>query len=190
MIEAIFSLSFKDAQNSLNSQNYLFDTIIFQNRQYKRKWKKVIHREIKNAIFLSSLKKASNLDEISFPILQKVYQIISKIFHKIFSELIKNEYHLQCWKESIEAILNKSNKNNYSQSKSYRIIMLLNCLKKVSKKIIATRLSHFVEHSNLLYNELIRGRKMRFAIDASLCLLHDIQNAKNLKTFFRVYFSM
>ena len=106
----------------------------------------------------------------------------------IFSELIKNEYHSQCWKESIEAILKKSNKNDYSQSKSYRIIMLLNCLRKISEKIIATRLSHFAEHSNLLHNEQMKDRKNRFAIDASLCLLHDIQIAKNSKNVFSCLF--
>ena len=52
--------------------------------------------------------------------------------------------------------------------------MLLNCLGKISEKIIATRLSHFAEHSNLLHNEQMGGRKNRSAIDASLCLLHDI----------------
>ena len=37
--------------------------------------------------------------------------------------------------------------------------MLLNCLRKISEKIIATRLSHFAEHSNLLRNEQMRDRK-------------------------------
>ena len=67
----------------------------------------------------------------------------------------------------MEAILKKSNNVDYSQSKAYRIIMLLNCLRKISEKIITTRLSHFVEHLNLLHNEQIRDRTNRFAIDAS-----------------------
>ena len=66
--------------------------------------------------------------------------------------------------------------------------MLLNCLNKISEKIIATRLSHFAEHSNLLHNEQMGGRKNRSAIDASLCLLHDIQNAKNSKNVFSCLF--
>ena len=101
---------------------------------------------------------------------------------------MKNGYHSQCWKKSIEAILKKSNKVDYSQSKAYRIIMLLNCLRKISEKIIATRLSHFAEHSNLLHNEQMGGRKNRSAIDASLCLLHDIQTAKNSKNVFSCLF--
>ena len=159
-----------------------------QNRQHRRKWEKVIHREIKNAIFSSSPKKAPGPDGISFLILQKSYHAISDLFDMVFSELIKNGYHPQCWKESIGAILKKPNKVDYSQPKAYRIIMLLNCLGKISEKIIATRLSHFVEHSNLLHNEQMRDRKNRFAIDASLCLLHDIQNAKNSKNVFSCLF--
>ena len=84
--------------------------------------------------------------------------------------------------------MKKSNKIDYSQSKAYRIIRLLNCLKKISEKIIVTRLSHFVEHSNLLHNEQIRNKKTRFAIDAFLCLLHYIQNAKNSKNVFSCLF--
>ena len=66
--------------------------------------------------------------------------------------------------------------------------MLLNCLRKISKKIIATRLSHLAEHSNLLHNEQMRGRKNKSAIDASLCLVHDIQTAKNSRNVFSCLF--
>ena len=175
MIEAIFSLLFENVQKKLSKSQKLLLNVInnFENRQHRRKWEKVIHREIKNAIFSSSIKKASDLDKISFLILQKLYHAISNLFNIAFSDLIKNEYHLQCWKKSIDVILKKSNKVNYSQSKFYRIIMLLNCLSKIFEKIIVTRLSYFVKHSNLLYNEQIRDRKIRLTIDALLCL-HDI----------------
>ena len=66
--------------------------------------------------------------------------------------------------------------------------MLLNCLSKISEKSIASRLSHFVEHLNSLHNEQMRDRKNRFAIDAFLCLLHGIQNAKNSKNVFSCLF--
>ena len=87
-------------------------------------------------------------------------------------------------KEKHRSDFEKLNKVDYSQFKAYRIIMLLNCLKKITEKIIAIRLSHFVEHSNLLHNEQIKNRKNQFAIDAFLCLLHDIQTAKNAKNIF------
>ena len=158
LIEAIFSLSLKNVQKRLSkdflSQRLLFDVINnFEDKQHRRKWEKVIHRKIKNAIFSSSLKKASNSNLISFFILQISYYAISDLFDIVLSGLIKNKYYSQCWKKSIKPILKKSNKVDYSQFELYRIIMLLNCLSKIFEKIIAIRWSHFVEHSNLLYNK-------------------------------------
>ena len=66
--------------------------------------------------------------------------------------------------------------------------MLLNCLRKIFEKIISTRLSHFVEHLNLLHNEQIRDRKNRFAMDEFLYLLHNIQTTKNSKNIFSSLF--
>ena len=43
--------------------------------------------------FFIVIKKASNLDEILFWVLQKSYHAISNLFDIIFSELIKNEYY-------------------------------------------------------------------------------------------------
>ena len=66
--------------------------------------------------------------------------------------------------------------------------MLLNCLSKIFEKIIATRLSYFVEYSNLLHNEQMKDRKNRSTIDVSLCLLHDIQIAESSNNFFSCLF--
>ena len=186
LIDAIFSSSSEENQKEnqkeitkeLNQQQSIemMNNLTVQNKRQRRKWEKVIYRKIKNAIFSFSLKKAFESDEISFLIFQKSYHSISDLFHMIFFELIKNEYHFQCWKENIDAILKKSNKIDYSQSKLCRIITLLNCLRKIVEKIIATRLSHFVEHSNLSHNEQMKNRKNRFAIDASLHLLHNIHS--------------
>ena len=59
------------------------------------------------------------------------------------------------------------------------MITLLNCLSKVSEKIMATRLFYWAETINLLYSEQMSGRKQRSAIDAAMCLTHDIQLANN-----------
>ena len=44
-------------------------------------------------------------------------------------------------------------------SKSYKIVLLLNCLGKVAEKIIATRLFYIAKNSNLLYEDQIDDRK-------------------------------
>jgi len=42
-------------------------------------------------------------------------------------------------------------KRNWSESKSYRIIFLLNCLDKIAEKIIAARLVYLAETTDLLH---------------------------------------
>ena len=52
-----------------------------------------------------------------------------------------------------------------------------NCLRKVSEKLIATRLAYLEETTDLLHQNQLEGRKYRLAIDAALILTHDIQRA-------------
>ena len=46
-------------------------------------------------------------------------------------------------------ILRKSSKDNYIESKSYRLIALLNIIRKALKTIIIKRLSDYIEKYNL-----------------------------------------
>ncbi len=73
---------------------------------------------------------------MSFAIIQQAYKSILKIFNLVYSDLIKNNYHSKIWREDTKIILKKSDKLNYSISKTYRIITLLKCLNKVAEKII------------------------------------------------------
>jgi len=143
-------------------------------------WSRVIEEKIKHAINFSALRKALESDNMSFAIIQRAYKTISKIFNLVYSDLIKNDYHLKIWREDTEIILKKSDKLNYSISKAYSIITLLNCLGKVAEKIIAVQLSYTAEINDKLLNfDQMRGRKQRSAIDAVLNLVHDAQMTKS-----------
>ena len=61
------------------------------------------------------------------------------------------------------------------------MISLLNCLRKVAEKIIATRLSFLAESTDLLDPDQIDDRRQNSAIDAVLSLIHHIQLAKHEK---------
>ena len=95
---------------------------------------------MKQAINTSSIKKAPEPDEISFAIIQEAYKAIPEVINLVYKILIKNGFHPECWREGTEVILKKSEKSDYSMSKAYRIITLLNCLDKVAEKIMITRL--------------------------------------------------
>ena len=143
-------------------------------------WSEVTKNEIKIDIFTSSIKKAAGPDTISFLILQKVYAVLENRFYKLYKVLIQFGYHPKCWKEAVGVILKKPNRKA-TISKSYRVVSLLNCLRKVAEKIVAARLSHTAEISDLLYTDQIEDRRQKSAIDAVLSLVHDIQLAKHEK---------
>src|SRR6266536_1098468 len=96
--------------------------------------------------------------------------------------MIRLGYHSKCWKIAIGVILRKlGKKRNWSESKSYRIIFLLNCLGKIVEKIITARLVYLAEITDLLHFDQIGGRRKKSAIDIIIILIHDIQIAKQDK---------
>lgn len=77
--------------------------------------------------------------------------------------------------------MKKPNKPDYSISKSYRVISLLNCLEKLVEKIVATALSNFYKEKKLLHKGQFGYRKQRNAIDAVAKLILITENAWNSK---------
>ncbi len=137
-------------------------------------------REIKHAIDFSALRKAFKSDDMSFVIMQRAYKSILKIFNLMYLNLIESDYHSKIWREGTEIILKKSKKSNYSISKTYRIIILLNCLDKIAKKLIVMQLSYTAKmNDKLLDFDQMRDRKQRSAINAVLNLVHDAQMTKS-----------
>jgi flagellar hook-basal body complex protein FliE len=123
-IEAMYSIS-SNVENTSNETKIRLklNSDLFE-------WSNLIESELRKAIFISASNKASKSDQLIFLIVQKAYNSISNIFFMLYSELINRDHHFVCWREEIEAILKKSNKSNYTASKAYRIITLLNCLEK------------------------------------------------------------
>ncbi len=93
----------------------------------------------------------------------------------LYFELINKDHHFVYWRESVKAILKKSNKSNYTASKTYKIITLLNCLKEIFEKIIASQLFFFEQTFDLLDLNQTRERKKLSAVDAIMNLTHDIE---------------
>jgi len=143
-------------------------------------WSRIIERKIKHAINFSALRKALESDDMSFAIVQRAYKSVLKIFNLMYLNLIKSDYHSKIWREDTEIILKKSNKSNYSISKTYRIITLLNCLDKIVKKLIVMQLSYTAKMNDKLLNfNQMKDRKQRSAINAVLNLVHDAQMTKS-----------
>ncbi len=116
-------------------------------------WNLTTFKEVKQAIKSLLFRKASKSDKISFLILQKAFQAILRLFFAIFAKLLDNDYLSTYWCQATDVILRKKEKSDYSALKIYWIIMLLNCLNKISEKIIVIRLSKLAEMSDLLYKD-------------------------------------
>ncbi len=151
----------KEFQLNLNSNSF--------------EWSNLIETELHKAIFIFATNKVSKSDQLTFLIIQKAYKTISDVFFIFYSELINKNHHSLSWKEEIEAILKKWNKSDYTTSKAYRIISLLNCLRKISEKIMTSRLSYFEQISDLLDSNQMNEWKELSAINAVINLTHDIE---------------
>jgi len=64
------------------------------------------------------------------------------------------------------------------------VISLLNCLGKVSERILARRLGYLAETTDLLHPSQIGGRRKKSAIDAAFLLTDEVQanKGRGLKT--------
>lgn len=77
----------------------------------------------------------------------------------LYHKLIKHDYHALIWRKGLEAILRKLNKPDYLNSKAYSIITLLECLNKISEKIIANRLAYY---ASLIDIEIQKSNELKF----------------------------
>ncbi len=168
-IETMYSIS-------SNIENTSDETDIRLNLNSKSfKWFDLIESKLQKAIFTFLLNKASKSNQLTFLIVQKTYKSISDIFFMLYSALINRDHYSVCWRKEMKSILKKSNKSNYITSKAYRIITLLNCLKKIFEKIIVSRLFFFEQISDLLDLNQISERKDLSAVNAVMNLTHDIE---------------
>jgi ribonuclease HI len=145
------------------------------------KWPPLNRFELQQACLTKAKGKTPGPDSISQEIIFKAYTTAPDHFLKLYRCLIDLGYHPKCWKQATGAILRKNNKPNYGVPKAYRVISLLNCLGKVSERILARRLGYLAETTNLLHSSQIGGRLKKSAIDAALLLTDFIESNKAKK---------
>jgi len=116
------------------------------------KWPLLSKVELRDSCTSKIKGKTPGPDLITQEIIIQAYSAIPEVFYIVYSILINQGYHPKCWKEATGFILKKPKKPDYSKPKVYRVILLLNCLGKVSERILARRLSYLAETTTLLYN--------------------------------------
>jgi len=196
-IPSIYNNIDKALKSSFSEKCDTFRTILFptppssslvslENYQPSKSWKwpKLTKIELKEVCTSKIKGKSPGPDLITQEIIVQAYLAIPDTFYLVYSKLIDKGYHPKVWKQASGCILKKPNKPDYSQPKAYRVIALLNCLGKVSERILAKRLSYLAETTNLLHYSQIGSRIGKSAIDTALLLQNEVEvnRANKLKT--------
>jgi hypothetical protein len=136
--------------------------------------------ELENACTTKLKGKTPGPDLITQDIITQAYNTIPDVFYGVYSILLNTGYHPKPWKQATGCILKKPGKPDYSAPKAYRVISLLNCLGKVSERILAQRLTYLAETTHLLHPSQIGGRLKKSAIDTALLLTNEVEQNKAL----------
>lgn len=144
-------------------------------------WPKLAEVEIENACSTKVKSTTPGPDGITQEIICQAYKACPEWFFKVYSCLVNAGYHPKCWRNATGAILKKQGKPDYTLPKAYRVISLLNCLGKVSERILAQRVGYLAETTTLLHPSQIGGRQKKSAIDAAMLLTSEIESNKRRK---------
>jgi ribonuclease HI len=143
-------------------------------------WSILTTSELENACSAKIKGKTPGPDSIGQDIILQAYRAIPEVFYQLYSRLINLGHHPKCWKQATGAILRKEKKPDYTAPKAYRVISLLNCLGKVSERILAQRLGYLAETTPLLHYSQIGGRLKKSAIDAALLLTNEVESNRRV----------
>ena len=143
------------------------------------KWDLLDQDELGAACSTSKIKgKTPGPDGITQEIIARAYTAIPRTFLQLYQTLLLRGHHPQCWRQAIGVILPKPNKPDYAVPKAYRIICLLNCLGKVSERLLANRLSKLAETGPLLHESQMGGRPKRSAVDTAMLFTDFVEKNK------------
>ncbi len=82
----------------------------------------------------------------------------------LFNACVTHKYHSKQFKKTQTIVLRKLKKSDYIDSKTYRLIALLNIMSKALKLIMIKRLSDIIETHRMLSNAQMRARRKWFVI--------------------------
>jgi hypothetical protein len=108
-------------------------------------------REVREALFTQSVKKAAGVDGIGFKAIRLLWRWAEDRVMLLVQGCIRMGYHPCTWKTAKGILLRKQGKPTYTAAKAYRVISLLSCLGKVVEKAIETWIASFCEREDLFH---------------------------------------
>ena len=116
-------------------------------------------KKMRRAIKKTTSNKTSNLNDISNRVIRSAMRIVDEQIRSLFERCLRDEMQSIYFKRVAIILLRKSNSKNYTKSKSYKSIALLNTLSKILKSIISERIRYVVETHAILSNTQMRIKK-------------------------------
>lgn len=126
--------------------------------------------EIQRAIFSSNPRKAPGLDEIPFRVWQELWTVVKEWVHLIYQKSIQYAYLPRRWAEARIVVLPKPGKPDCTIPKAYRPISLLRTISKGLERVVAQRVSAYLEKNDVLPSMQF-GARPRRSTDQALTLL-------------------
>jgi hypothetical protein len=118
----------------------------------------ILKNEIRQIIKKCKLDNASSSNEILNRILKILIKKLFSFLTNLFRACVEHDYHSLCFREINIIILKKSNKNNYTNFKTYKFIALLNTIDKTFEFIIARKINTFEEIHEMLFATQMKKR--------------------------------
>ncbi len=137
--------------------------------------------EVKQTIKRIKADKASNISDILNRALQTNLAELISILMSLFNACVIHKYHSKQFKKTQMIVLCKLKKNDYTDSKTYRLIALFNIMKKALKLIMTKRLSDITETHHMLSDAQMRARCKRFMISTLNLLIDQIHTIWDCK---------
>ncbi len=164
ILQEKFFFSSSQANVSNIAESFISLTVSFNSR--------ITEDEVKQTIRWVKADKASSTSDISNRALQASLAELTSVLTSLFNACVTHKYHSKQFKKTQTIVLCKSKKSDYIDSKTYRLIALLNIMSKALKSIMIKRLSDIVETHRMLSNAQMRARRKQFMI-LTLDLLVD-----------------
>ncbi len=161
-----FFLSSSQANVSDIAESFISLTVSFNSR--------ITEDEVKQTIRWVKADKVLSASDISNKALQTSLTELISVLTSLFNACITHKYHSKQFKKTQTIVLRKLKKSDYIDSKTYRLIALLNIMSKALKSIMIKRLSDIVEIHHMLSNAQIKARCKWFMISMLNLLINQV----------------
>ena len=115
---------------------------------------------------------AAGPDGITYSLIKKLPTEYKKKVCSVFSDAVRLGHYPSLWKDAIVKMIPKPNKDA-KYAKNFRPISLLSCMGKVLERIIARRLSEYMEVNNMFTTSQSGFRKHRMTTEQLLRLSEE-----------------